>query len=70
MGCYSTPTKKKKKKHKHVVDSPEPIKNNEHVIDPNSISISDAETESGSEHVNDNNKNDTERTYDRLEGGE
>ncbi|KAK1668415.1 hypothetical protein QYE76_056574 [Lolium multiflorum] len=47
--------KKKKKKHKNVVESSEPVN------DPNSISISDAETESGNEHDNDkdNDKNDT-----------
>ncbi|KAK1685942.1 hypothetical protein QYE76_046790 [Lolium multiflorum] len=44
--------KKKKKKHKNVVESSEPAN------DPNSISISDAETESGNEHDNDNDKND------------
>ncbi|KAK1626873.1 hypothetical protein QYE76_001188 [Lolium multiflorum] len=46
--------KKKKKKHKNVVESSEPVN------DPNSISISDAETESGNEHDNDkdNDKND------------
>ena len=48
----SAPSKKKKKKHKTVV---EPSKN---VNDPNSISIYDAETESGNEHNNDNDKND------------
>ena len=37
------PTKKKKKKHKIVVESSEPAK------DPNSISISDAESESRNE---------------------
>ncbi|KAK1695559.1 hypothetical protein QYE76_012256 [Lolium multiflorum] len=48
-------SKKKKKKHKNVVESSEPVN------DPNSISISDAETESGNEHDNseDNDKNDT-----------
>ncbi|KAK1682143.1 hypothetical protein QYE76_042991 [Lolium multiflorum] len=45
--------KKKKKKHKNVVESSEPAN------DPNSISISDAETESGNEHDKDNDKNDT-----------
>ncbi|KAK1663553.1 hypothetical protein QYE76_051712 [Lolium multiflorum] len=45
--------KKKKKKHKNVVES------SELVNDPNSISISDAETESGNEHDKDNDKNDT-----------
>ncbi|KAK1651421.1 hypothetical protein QYE76_069226 [Lolium multiflorum] len=45
--------KKKKKKHKNVVESSEPVN------DPNSISISDAETESGNEHDKDNDKNDT-----------
>ncbi|KAK1693275.1 hypothetical protein QYE76_009972 [Lolium multiflorum] len=49
----SAPSKKKKKKHKNVVESSEPIN------DPNSISISDAETESGNEHEEDNDKNDT-----------
>ncbi|KAK1630030.1 hypothetical protein QYE76_004345 [Lolium multiflorum] len=49
----STPSKKKKKKHKNVVESSEPVN------DPNSISISDAETESGNEHDKDNDKNDT-----------
>ncbi|KAK1646562.1 hypothetical protein QYE76_064367 [Lolium multiflorum] len=48
----SSPSKKKKKKHKTVVESSEPIN------DPNSISISDAETESGNEHEEDNDKND------------
>ncbi|KAK1668782.1 hypothetical protein QYE76_056941 [Lolium multiflorum] len=49
----SSPSKKKKKKHKTVVESSEPVN------DPNSISISDAETESGNEHDEDNDKNDT-----------
>ncbi|KAK1695575.1 hypothetical protein QYE76_012272 [Lolium multiflorum] len=49
----SSPSKKKKKKHKTVVESSEPVN------DPNSISISDAETESGNEHEEDNDKNDT-----------
>ncbi|KAK1607982.1 hypothetical protein QYE76_031655 [Lolium multiflorum] len=49
----SAPSKKKKKKHKNVVESSEPVN------DPNSISISDAETESGNEHDEDNDKNDT-----------
>ncbi|KAK1641545.1 hypothetical protein QYE76_059350 [Lolium multiflorum] len=49
----SAPSKKKKKKHKNVVESSEPVN------DPNSISISDAETESGNEHEEDNDKNDT-----------
>ncbi|KAK1668025.1 hypothetical protein QYE76_056184 [Lolium multiflorum] len=48
----SAPSKKKKKKHKTVVESSEPVN------DPNSISISDAETESGNEHDNGNDKND------------
>ncbi|KAK1651946.1 hypothetical protein QYE76_069751 [Lolium multiflorum] len=48
----SGPSKKKKKKHKTVVESSEPVN------DPNSISISDAETESGNEHDEDNDKND------------
>ncbi|KAK1610356.1 hypothetical protein QYE76_034029 [Lolium multiflorum] len=49
----STPSKKKKKKHKNVVESSEPVN------DPNSISISDAETESGNEHDKDDDKDDT-----------
>ncbi|KAK1645874.1 hypothetical protein QYE76_063679 [Lolium multiflorum] len=49
----SAPSKKKKKKHKNVVESSEPVN------DPNRISISDAETESGNEHDKDNDKNDT-----------
>ncbi|KAK1643669.1 hypothetical protein QYE76_061474 [Lolium multiflorum] len=48
----SAPSKKKKKKHKNVVESSEPVN------DPNSISISDAETESGNKHDKDNDKND------------
>ena len=50
----SIPSRKKKKKHKTVVESSEPVN------DPNSISISDAETKSGNEHDNgnDNDKND------------
>ncbi|KAK1651135.1 hypothetical protein QYE76_068940 [Lolium multiflorum] len=49
----SAPSKKKKKKHKNVVESSKPVN------DPNSISISDAETESGNEHDKDNDKDDT-----------
>ncbi|KAK1617152.1 hypothetical protein QYE76_022669 [Lolium multiflorum] len=49
----SAPSKKKKKKHKNVVESSEPVN------DPNSISISDVETESGNEHDKDNDKDDT-----------
>ncbi|KAK1651326.1 hypothetical protein QYE76_069131 [Lolium multiflorum] len=49
----SAPSKKKKKKHKNVVESSEPVN------DPNSISISDAETKSGNEHDKDNDKDDT-----------
>ncbi|KAK1608574.1 hypothetical protein QYE76_032247 [Lolium multiflorum] len=49
----SASSKKKKKKHKNVVESSKPVN------DPNSISISDAETESGNEHEEDNDKNDT-----------
>ncbi|KAK1699145.1 hypothetical protein QYE76_015842 [Lolium multiflorum] len=49
----SAPSKKKKKKHKNVVESSEPVN------DPNIISISDAETESGNEHDKDNDKDDT-----------
>ncbi|KAK1603064.1 hypothetical protein QYE76_037299 [Lolium multiflorum] len=50
----SAPSKKKKKKQKKYVESSEPVN------DPNSISISDAEIESGNEHDNgnDNDKND------------
>ncbi|KAK1653316.1 hypothetical protein QYE76_071121 [Lolium multiflorum] len=49
----SASSKKKKKKHKNVVESSEPVN------DPNSISISDAETESGNEHDKDDDKDDT-----------
>ncbi|KAK1628493.1 hypothetical protein QYE76_002808 [Lolium multiflorum] len=49
----SAPSKKKKKKHKNVVESSEPVN------DPNSISSSDAEIESGNEHEEDSNNNDT-----------
>ncbi|KAK1653480.1 hypothetical protein QYE76_071285 [Lolium multiflorum] len=52
--------KKKKKKHKKVVESSEPVN------DPNSISISDAETESGNEHDNDND-NDKNDASDKEE---
>ncbi|KAK1628615.1 hypothetical protein QYE76_002930 [Lolium multiflorum] len=48
----SAPSKKKKKKNKTVVESSEPVN------DPNSISISDAETESANEHDKDNDKKD------------
>ncbi|KAK1686238.1 hypothetical protein QYE76_047086 [Lolium multiflorum] len=54
------PSKKKKKKHKNVVESSEPVN------DPNSISISDAETESGNEHDN-NNGNDKNDISDKEE---
>ncbi|KAK1678436.1 hypothetical protein QYE76_039284 [Lolium multiflorum] len=54
------PSKKKKKKHKNVVESSEPVN------DPNSISISDAETESGNEHDN-NNGNDKNDVSDKEE---
>ncbi|KAK1618319.1 hypothetical protein QYE76_023836 [Lolium multiflorum] len=56
----SAPSKKKKKKHKNVVESSEPVN------DPNSISISDAETESGNEHDN-NNDNDKNDASDKEE---
>ncbi|KAK1644995.1 hypothetical protein QYE76_062800 [Lolium multiflorum] len=56
----SAPSKKKKKKHKTVVES------SELVNDPNSISISDAETESGNEHDN-NNGNDKNDVSDKEE---
>ncbi|KAK1648150.1 hypothetical protein QYE76_065955 [Lolium multiflorum] len=56
----SVPSKKKKKKHKNVVESSEPVN------DPNSISISDAETESGNEHDN-NNVNDKNDVSDKEE---
>src|SRR4051812_39563297 len=41
--------KKKKKKHKEAGNSNDPIEEEEHVVDPNSISTSDAETEDGAE---------------------
>jgi hypothetical protein len=50
----STHAKKKKKKHKKVVESSEPVK------DPNNISISDAETESGNEKNDASNKEEIE----------
>ena len=46
----STSSKKKKKKHKTIVESSEPVN------DPNSIYVSNAETKSGNEHDNDNDK--------------
>ena len=46
----------RKRKHKTVVESSEPVN------DPNSISVSDAETEIGNEHNNDNaNNNDNDK---------
>ena len=49
---------KKKKKHKEADNSNDPIIDEEPIVDPNSISISDAETEDGSEPDKDNEKND------------
>ena len=50
--------KKKKKKHKEADNSKDSTTNEEPIIDPNSISISDAKTEDGAEPDNDNEKND------------
>ena len=49
---------KKKKKHKEADNSNDPIIDEEPIVDPNSISISDAETEDGAEPDKDNEKND------------
>src|SRR3954469_22936570 len=46
----SSPKKKKnKKKHKEADNSNDPIEEEEHVVEPNNISTSDAETEDGAE---------------------
>src|SRR3954466_4516033 len=50
--------KKKKKKHKEADNSNDPIVEEEHVVDPNSISTSDAETEDGVKPEKDAEKND------------
>ena len=51
--------KKKKKKHKYADNSNDPIADEEHVVDPNNISTSDAETKDGAEpKENDKEKND------------
>src|SRR4051812_25465410 len=50
--------KKKKKKHKEADNSNDPIIDEEPIVDPNSISTSDAETEDGVEPDKDNEKND------------
>ena len=50
---------KKKKKYKETDNSNDPIADEEPTIDPNSVSISDAETEDGAEpEGNNNEKND------------
>src|SRR3954462_11800222 len=54
----SSPKKKKKKKHKEADNSNDPIEEEEHVVDQNIISISDAETEDGVEPDKDSEKND------------
>src|SRR4051812_25193847 len=54
----SSPKKKKKKKHKEADNSNDPIIDEEHVVDPNSISTSDAETEDDAEPEKDADKND------------
>ena len=51
--------KKKKKKHKEADNSNDPIEEEEQVVDPNSISTSDAETEDGAEPEKGAEKNDT-----------
>ena len=50
--------KKKKKKYKETEISNDPIVNEELVVDPNSISTSDADTKDNVEHEKDNDKND------------
>ena len=50
--------KKKKKKHKEADNSNDPISSEEIVIDPNSISTSDAETNDGVEPEKDGENND------------
>ena len=55
----SSPKKKKKKKnHKEAENSNDPIEQEEHVVDPNSTSTFDAETEDGAEPEKDAEKND------------
>ena len=56
----SSPKKKnnKKKKHKEANNSNDPTTNEEPIVDPNSISVSDAETKDGAEPDNDHEKND------------
>ncbi|KAI5016529.1 hypothetical protein ZWY2020_006380 [Hordeum vulgare] len=49
---------KNKKKHKEADNSNDPIIDEEPIVDPNSISISDAEAEDGVEPDKDNEKND------------
>ena len=51
-------SRKKKKKHREADNSNDPITEEEPIVDPNSISISDAETEDGAESDKDNEKND------------
>src|ERR1041385_2919263 len=51
-------TKKKKKKHKEANNSNDPIIDEEPIVDPNSISTSDAETEGGDKPDKDNEKDD------------
>ena len=50
--------KKKKKKHKEADNSNDPIEEEEQVVDPNSISTSDAETEDVAEPKKEVEKND------------
>ena len=50
--------KKKKKKHKEADNPNDPIEEEKQVVDPNSISTSDAETEDGVEPEKDAEKND------------
>ena len=56
----SSPKNKKEKKHKRIWEANDDINdaNKELKKGPNSVSISDAETESGNEHDNDIDKND------------
>ena len=60
---------KKKKKHKRAEEPSDPVAIEEPIVDPNSTSISDAETESGNEHDTENDKNDApdEEEVEELE---
>src|ERR1041384_6979143 len=57
VGSPKKKKKKKKKKHKEADNSNDPIEEEEHAVDPNSISTSDAGTEDGVEPEKDAEKN-------------